>query len=92
MVCLPDTRSNSQNFFPFGNPPYAKKSKRESLYFDQFPGPFESADFLKFVYSIKGINNTKVEIKSFICLQVFITYNNLCLQQYKSRSQINSNR
>lgn len=41
---------------------------------------------------MKGINNTKVEIKSFICLEVFITYNNLCLQQYKSRSQINSNR
>lgn len=25
-------------------------------------------------------------------MQVFITYYNLCLQQYKSRSQINSNR
>ena len=26
--------SNSQIFFPLGNPPYAKKSKRDSLYFD----------------------------------------------------------
>ena len=28
-----------RNFFPLGNPPYAKKSKRDSLYFDLLPGP-----------------------------------------------------
>ena len=32
-----------RNFFPLGNPPYAKKSKRDSLYFDLLPGPFKSA-------------------------------------------------
>ena len=35
-------------FFPLGNPPYAKKSKRESLYFDLSLGPFHSAKFLCF--------------------------------------------
>ena len=34
-----------RNFFPFGNPPYAKKSKRDSLHFDLLPGPLNSADF-----------------------------------------------
>ena len=39
-----------RNFFPLGNPPYAKKSKRDSLYFDLLPGPFKSAIiFLSFV-------------------------------------------
>ena len=33
-------------FFPLGNPPYAKKSKRDSLYFDLSLGPFHSAKFL----------------------------------------------
>ena len=89
---MPDTRSNSQNFFPFGNPPYAKKVKEIAYILTSFQALLKVRIFLKFVYSIKGINNTNVEIKSFICLQVFITYYNLCLQQYKSRSQINSNR
>ena len=33
-------------FFPLGNPPYAKKSKRDILYFDLSLGPFHSAKFL----------------------------------------------
>ena len=35
-------------FFFLGNPPYAKKSKRDSLYFDLSLGPFHSAKFLCF--------------------------------------------
>ena len=34
---------------PLGHPPYAKKSKRESLYFDLLPDPFKSAT-LFFIY------------------------------------------
>ena len=37
--------SNSQQVFSLGNPPYAKFVKRDSLYFDLFPGPFKSANF-----------------------------------------------
>ena len=46
-------------FFPLGNPPYAKKCKRDSLYFDLLPGPFKSAIFFIFVHSIK--NNKRKE-------------------------------
>ena len=38
--------SNLQNFFPFGNPPFAKKIKRDSLCFDLLPDPFKSANCL----------------------------------------------
>ena len=41
-------------FFPLGNPPYAKKSKRDSLYFDWLLGPFKSATFFLYLY-----NNSK---------------------------------
>ena len=45
---------SSQKFFPLGNPPYAKKSKRESLYFDWLLGLFKSATFFLYLY-----NNSK---------------------------------
>ena len=40
-----------KNFFPLGNPPYAKKSKRESLYFDLLPGLFKRANFFCLLYN-----------------------------------------
>ena len=45
-VLILDSVQIRKNFFPFGNPPYAKKRKRDSLYFDLLPGPLNSADFL----------------------------------------------
>ena len=44
-VLILDSVQIRRNFFPFGNPPYAKKSKRDSLHFDLLPGPLNSADF-----------------------------------------------
>ena len=44
-VFLLDAVQILRNFFPLGNPPYAKKSKRESLYFDLLPGPFKITFF-----------------------------------------------
>ena len=41
-------------FFPLGNPPYAKKSKRDSLYFDLLPGPFKSAVIFFIICTING--------------------------------------
>ena len=37
--------SNSQIFFLLSNTPYAKKSKRDSLYFDLLPGPLKALIF-----------------------------------------------
>ena len=48
-VLTQDAVQIRRNFFPLGNPPYAKKSKRDSQYFDLFPGPFKSAT-LFFIY------------------------------------------
>ena len=48
-VLTQDAVQIRRNFFPFGHPPYAKKSKRDSLYFDLLQGPFKSATFL-FIY------------------------------------------
>ena len=52
-----------RNFFPLGNPPYAKKSKRDSLYFDLLPGPFKSAIifFLSFVQLMED-NKAKMQL------------------------------
>ena len=51
---------SSQKFFPLGNPPYAKKSKRDNLYFDWLPGPFKSATFFSlFVQQFK--TNEKIK-------------------------------
>ena len=77
--------SNMQNFFPLGNPPYAKKCKRDSLYFDLLPGPFKSAIFFIFVHSIKNNKRkeTILEIKcffycKFIYLIQFFEYKKCC--------------
>ena len=43
-----------RNFFPLGNPPYAKKSERDSLYFDLLPGPFKSAIIFFIICTING--------------------------------------
>ena len=48
-VLILDAVQIRRNFFPLGHPPYAKKSKRDSLYFDLLPGPFKSAT-LFFIY------------------------------------------
>ena len=65
--------SNSQFFFPLGNPPYAKKSKRDSLYFDLLPGPFKSAIiFLLFVYVIN--DNKKKRERQYNGNEVFICF------------------
>ena len=45
-VLILDSVQIRRNFFPFGNAPCAKKSKRDSLRFDLLPGPLNSADFL----------------------------------------------
>ena len=51
-----------RNFFPLGNHPYAKKSKRDSLYFDLLPGPFKSAIiFLSFVQLMED-NKVKIQL------------------------------
>ena len=65
--------SNSQKFFPFGNPPYAKKRKRDSLYFDLLPGPLNSADFFYLlVLLIRGRGGNKHTIQVFLSLLFFI--------------------
>ena len=54
LVLILDAVQIRRNFFPLGHPPYAKKSKRESLYFDLLPGPLRSATlFYLFIYLIK---------------------------------------
>ena len=54
-VLILDSVQIRKNFFPFGNPPYAKKRKRDSLYFNLLPGPLNSADFLNLlVLLIRG--------------------------------------
>ena len=50
----------ARNFFPLGNPPYAKKSKRNSLYFDWLPGPFKSATFF-FLFVQQFKTNEKIK-------------------------------
>ena len=72
-------------FFPLGNPPYAKKCKKDSLYFDLLPGPFKSAIFFIFVHSIKNNKRkeTILEIKclfycKFIYLIQFFEYKKFC--------------
>ena len=74
-----------QNFFPLGNPPYAKKCKRDSLYFYLLPGPFKSAIFFILVHSIKNNKEkeTILEIKclfycKFIYLIQFFEYKKFC--------------
>ena len=66
--------SNSQIFFSFGNPPYAKKSKRDSLYFDLLPGPFKSAIIflLLFVYVIN--DNKKKRERQYNGYEFFICF------------------
>ena len=60
-----------RNFFPLGNPPYAKKSKRDSLYFDLLPGPFKRANF--FLLIVQLIKDNKVETKSaFVCKFIYL--------------------
>ena len=49
-------------FFPLGNPPYAKKSKRDSLYFDLLPGPFESAIIFFIICTIMEDNKMKIQL------------------------------
>ena len=61
-----------RNFFPLGNPPYAKKSKRDSLYFDLLPGPFKSAN--SFLLIVQLIKDNEVEAKSaFVCKFIYLT-------------------
>ena len=57
-------------FFSLGNPPYAKKSKRDGLYFDLSLGPFHSAKFLCFrLFQTQDIKETILfENTNFICL------------------------
>ena len=43
---MPDTRSNSQNFFPFGNPPYAKKVKEIAYILTSFQALLKVRIFL----------------------------------------------
>ena len=55
-------------FSPLGNPPYAKKCKRDSLYFDLLPSPFKSAT-LFFIYILnKREKEDYSGHKFFICL------------------------
>ena len=60
-----------RNFFPLGNPPYTKKSKRDSLYFDLLPGPFKSAN--SFLLTVQLIKDNEVEAKSaFVCKFIYL--------------------
>ena len=63
-----------RTFFSLGNPPYAKKNKRDSLYFDQLPGPFKSATlFFYFLYSEKTIKRKdKITEMKFLFVFLFI--------------------
>ena len=66
--------SNMQNFFPLGNPPYAKKCKRDSLYFDLLPGPFKSAIFF-YICTLNEDNKEKetiLEIKRLFYLKFIL--------------------
>ena len=68
-------------FFPLGNPSYAKKSKRDSLYFDLLPGPFKSAItfFLSFVQLIED-NKMKIQLL-FLSFFIIIWYNSLLISE-----------
>ena len=65
-------------FFPLGNPPCTKKSKRDSLYFDLLPGPFtkHNSFFLLFVnvIKIKGKDNI-MDMKFLFVFILLIEYN-----------------
>ena len=72
-VLILDSVQIRRNFFPFGNPPYAKKSKRDSLHFDLLPGPLNSADFFYLlVLLIRGRGGNKHTIQVFLSLLFFI--------------------
>ena len=78
--------SNPQIFFPLGNPPYAKKVK-ESLYFDQLPGPFKSATLFFIICLLnkrKGRDNMMEMsfylflLLIFLVIQLFVTDKQKC--------------
>ena len=72
-VLILDSVQIRKNFFPFGNPPYAKRRKRDSLYFDLLPGPLNSADFFYLlVLLIRGRGGNKHTIQVFLSLLFFI--------------------
>ena len=73
-VLILDAVQIRRNFFPLGNPPYAKKSKRDSLYFDLLPGPFKSAIIflLLFVYVIN--DNKKKRERQYNGYEFFICF------------------
>ena len=75
--------SNPQKFFPLGNPPYAKKSKRDSLYFDLLPGPFKSAIIFFIICTIMEDNKMKIQLL-FLSFFIIIWYNSLLISVYSS--------
>ena len=61
LVSTLDAVQICRNFSPLGYPPYAKKSKRDSLHFDLLPGPFKRASFyFIFVHSSKDIKEKTI--------------------------------
>ena len=61
-----------RNFFPLGNPPYAKKCKRDSLYFDLLPGPFKSATlFFLFIYILNKEKRKTIVDTNFLFVCIF---------------------
>ena len=72
-VLILDSVQIRKNCFPFGNPPYAKKRKRDSLYFDLLPGPLNSADFFLFTCTVnKRQRRDKHTIQVFLSLLFFL--------------------
>ena len=60
--------SNLQNIFPFGNPPFAKKIKRDSLCFDLLPDPFKS------VYLYSQLKHNKGKEETIYIIDIFISF------------------
>ena len=67
-------------FFPLGNSPYAKKSKRESLYFDLLPGPFKGAIIFFIICTIMEDNRMKIQLL-FLSFFIIIWYNSLLISE-----------
>ena len=79
-VFMLDAVQIRRNFFPLGNPPYAKKSKRDSLYFDLLPGPFKSAIIFFIICTIMEDNKMKIQLL-FLSFFIIIWYNSLLISE-----------
>ena len=68
-----------RNFFPLGNPPYSKKNKRDSLYFDWLPGSFKSATFFFSLFVQQWGNKDSIMYQGFYLFVSLFNKDNVVL-------------